>query len=177
MRNSCLILIFISVNFQVFPQWEFGGSYNHRIEEPENGFGIMVSRNLPFQWPAAGLKLRLGIELYRNTEEINGETIKYLAEDLHLDLIGSFFLSGFTPYAGPFIGLGHQETKGIDEYIFSTGIIAGLKFSFSYRLQPYLEIRLHKYFSSFENTEGAAEISSLQLIGGIGIIIKFDTIR
>jgi len=111
-----------------FAQWEVGGSYSRRSELPENGFGISVSRNLPFQWATVGFKVRAGVDLFRSTEEefINNEVVekKFLSEDYHVDLIGTFFFRNYNPYFGLSTGLGHQYINQFNKNIFFLGAIA-----------------------------------------------------
>lgn len=171
-KYKILLMILILVEAS-FAQWEVGGSYSRRSEVPENGFGICVSRNLPFQWATIGFKVRAGVDLFRSTEAAK----KFLSEDYYVDLIGTFFFRNVNPYFGLRTGLGHQHINKFDENIFFLGVIAGMKFPLTELLHPYLEITSAKYFSSFDENLIERDISSFQIKGAVGLIFKFDSVQ
>jgi hypothetical protein len=158
-----------------------GGTLNFKNEIPERGFGFTASRNLPFQWATMGFKVRAGIDLYRESEDqvrnnIKSKT-KFLSEDYHLALIGTFFLGDFNPYVGFNTGVGHHDINHFDEYIFFIGALTGVKFPLISWVHPYLEISSLKYFSDFDEARTQKDISSLQLKGTMGFLFRFDTIK
>ena len=180
--SDCLIVSYIILfTIPVFPQWEAGGSFNLKNEIPEKGFGINISRNLPFQWVTIGFKLRFGVDLYRSSEEEKQNDTKvkkkFLGEDYHIALIGTFFLKNFNPYFGLGTGVGHQDINQFDENIFFIGILSGLKFPVTNWLHPYLEISSIKYFSSFIEAKTQKDISSFQLKAALGLVFRIDTIK
>jgi hypothetical protein len=174
-----MVLLFLILSAAVFPQWEVGGTLNFKNEIPERGFGFTVSRNLPFQCPTIGFELRFGVDLFRDTEEQIKNNIetkkKFLSEDYHLSLIGTFFFRNINPYFGLNTGVGHQDINLFDEYIFFIGVLTGVKFPVTNWIHPYLEISSLKYFSRFDEVKAQKDISSFQLKGAAGLLFRFDT--
>ena len=175
------LLFIILFTIPIFSQWEVGGSFNFKNRIPEKGFGINISRNLPFQWATIGFKLRFGADIYRSTEEQIQNNIKrekkFLNEDYHIALIGTFFLENFNPYFGLGTGVGHEKINQFDENIFFVSVLTGVKFPVTDWLHPYLEISSIKYFSSFDEAKTGKDISSFQFKTAVGVIFRFDTIK
>jgi hypothetical protein len=120
-----------------------------------------------------GFKIRAGVDLFRSSEQDK----KFLSEDYHVDLIGTFFIRNINPYFGLSTGMGHQYLNQFNEDIFFLGAIAGIKFPFTDFLHPFLEISSAKYFSSFDDDITGRNISSLQFKGAVGIIFKFNSVQ
>lgn len=161
----------------VFAQWEVNGTFNYKSEIPNVGLGIGAARNLPFQWPIIGLKVRAGIDLFRSTEiqTVNGvqSTEKFSSEDFHFDLIATIFYRHIKPYFGLSMGVGHYSVNQFDEYMFFLGALVGAKISLAVWIHLFTEVDSYKYFSSFDNEKTKRNISSLQFTGRAGIIFKF----
>ena len=161
----------------VLAQWEVNGTFNYKSEIPNVGLGIGAARNLPFQWPTIGLKVRGGIDLFRSTEiqTVNGvqSTERFSSEDFHVDLIATLFYRPIKPYFGLSMGVGHYSVNQFDEYMFFLGALVGVKFSVVTRFYLILEVDSYKYFSSFNAERTKQDISSLQFTGRAGIIFKF----
>ena len=160
----------------VLAQWEVSGTFNYKSEIPNVGLGIGAARNLPFQWPTIGLKVRAGIDLFKSTEiqTVNGaqSTERFSSEDFHVDLIATLFYRHIKPYFGLSMGVGHYSVNQFDEYLFFLGVLVGVKFSVATRFYLILEVDSYKYFSSFDSEKTKRNISSLQFIGRAGIIFK-----
>lgn len=169
-----LSVMFIS---PVLAQWELSGTFNYKSEIPNVGLGIGVARNLPFQWPIIGLKVRGGINLFRSTEiqSVNSvqSTEKFSSEDFHVDLIATLFYRHIKPYFGLNIGVGHYSVNQFNEYIFFSGALVGAKISLTVWIHLFIEVDSYKYFSSFDTKKTKRNISSLQFTGRAGIIFKF----
>jgi len=161
----------------VLAQWEVNGTFNYKSEIPNFGFGIGAARNLPFQWPTIGLKVRGGIDLFRSTEiqTVNGvqSTEKFSSEDFHIDLIATLFYRHIKPYFGLSMGVGHYSVNQFNEYMFFLGALVGTKFTLAVWIHLFIEVDSYKYFSSFDTEKTKQNISSVQFIGRAGIIFKF----
>jgi len=160
----------------VLAQWEVNGTFNYKSEIPNVGLGIGAARNLPFQWPTIGLKVRGGIDLFRSTEiqTVNGvqSTEKFSSEDFHVDLIATLFYRYIKPYFGLSMGVGHYSVNQFDEYLFFLGALVGVKFSVVTRVYLILEVDSYKYFNNFSIAKTGQNISSVQFISRVGIIVK-----
>jgi len=172
-KIALINVMFIS---PVLAQWELNGTFNYKSEIPNVGLGIGAARNLPFQWPTIGLKVRGGIDLFRSTEiqTVNGvqSTEKFSSEDFHVDLIATLFYRYIKPYFGLSMGIGHYLVNQFDEYMFILGALVGVKFLVATRVYLLLEVDSYKYFSSFDTEKTRRNISSLQFTGRAGIIFK-----
>lgn len=168
------MLVYAFLTLPLYGQWEVGSSFNFKSESPEIGFGINAARNLPFQWPVIGFKVRAGFDLFKGKESVNDAESKasFSNEVLHADLIGTLFYRNFSPYFGLTLGIGHFSINHLNEYRFLIGILVGIKFPLTNRLQPMLEIDLNNYLSEFEEKKSGRKISIVQLIGRISFIIK-----
>lgn len=164
-----ILIVFLLIQ-PGFAQWEAGGSFNFKNEAPKTGIELYVGRNLPFQWATIGLKIRGGIDLYISK---NNKSIVFTNEDIHFDLIATLFYRYTSPYFGLIIGAGHYSVNDFNRFIFFPGILVGIKFPFSDRYQPYIEITAIKYLSSFDIKLTRHEISSFQFTGKAGVIIRF----
>jgi hypothetical protein len=161
----------------LFAQWEMNGTFNYKSEIPNIGFGIGAARNLPFQWPIIGLKVRGGINLFRSTEIQNVDgvqsTEKFSSGDFHVDLIATLFYRHIKPYFGLSMGAGHYSVNQFNEYIFFLGALVGAKKSLTVWIHLFIEVDSYKYISSFDTKKTKRNISSLQFTGRAGIIFKF----
>jgi hypothetical protein len=161
----------------VLAQWEISGTFNFKSEIPNVGPGIGVARNLPFQWPIIGLKVRVGIDLFRSSEmqTVTGiqSTEKFSSEDIHVDLIATLFYRHIKPYFGLSMGFGHYSVNQFNEYMFFLGALAGAKFSLAVWIHLFIEVDSYKYFSSFDKEKTKRNISSIQFMGRAGIIFSF----
>lgn len=152
-------------------QWETGGSLNYKSEIPRTGIGLYAGRNLPFQWATIGLKVRCGIDFFIGKSNNNSKT--FTNESFHVDLIATLFYRYTSPYFGLSTGVGYYSVNDLNKYIFFIGIPAGIKFPITELIQPFIEINLNNYFSSFDIALTKEDISSFQFTGKAGLIIKF----
>lgn len=171
-----IVLVIVVFSSLTLAQWEVSGTFNYKNEIPKKGIGIQVSRNLPFQFASFGIKVRFGIDLFRETgvQEINGKmrSRNFLSEDIQLDLISTLFFRHLSPYFGLRLGTGHYSVNQFNEYMFLLGVLTGVKVPITTWLHPMLEINVNNYFNSFDEKKIGRNISSVQFIGRIGVIIK-----
>src|SRR3970040_130749 len=113
-------------------QWEIGGSYKIKSDTPANGFGISISRNLPFQSPNLGIKVRAEVNLFRENAEVNFSGIKeerkFLSEDYNLHIIGEYFFTILYPYFGFGFGYGELNSGRQNWQGFVLSLLGGTKF-------------------------------------------------
>ncbi len=175
-----LYLIFLFSPFTL-AQWEIGVSYLIKNEIPENGIGINVSRNLPYQWPAFGIKARAGVDLFRQQEvqTFNGisKESNFTSEDFHIEIIGNFFLRNISPYFGFGSGYGNINVNQLHDGSFLINFLAGLNLSINNFIKPYLEVRGFNYFSDFDSSISGKDISSFQFRAILGISFSIDTLQ
>lgn len=172
------IYLIVIITPLTFSQWESGFSYKIKNEVPQNGIGLMVSRNLPFQRPSFGIKIRGEINLFRQTETENilGKNIdiNYLSEDYHVDAVVSLFYRNFSPYFGFGFGYGQMGGNRLSGKGALLILFAGLSFPVSF-INLYIEIQGVNYF--FDSFLPRKDISSLQFRGAVGISFSITTLR
>jgi hypothetical protein len=164
----------------IFPQWQIGASFNFKNEIPEKGIGVNINRNLPFQRAAFGVKLRAGIDLFRQsgTETIDGRNVErsFKSEDYHIEIIGSFFFRNFSPYFGFGFGYSRININELNEGSLLFSLLAGLSIPINNFINPYIEIQAFNYFSDFDPALSGRDISSFQLRGAAGISFSINTL-
>jgi len=164
-----LIFLITILSYPAWAQWEAGASFNYKSEVPEKGFGIYASRNLPIQFADVGIKTRAGIDFFTNPG--NGDSQS--SEELHADLVATLFYLDVQPYFGLSFGAAHYSINDFDEYIFFLGSLAGLRIAATSWLYPFVEIFSNYYSSDFNSQQTMQNISSLQVAGRAGFVIKF----
>ncbi len=189
-KTIFLLLILLICSYPVYSQWQAGVSYNIKSSIPENGFGIAISKNLPFQWPLIGFMVRAEANLFGTNSVVSGEgnpiVENLMQTDIHLNVLGTFYPRYLQPYAGVGFGLSSliYETNDPDaeEFIytkmrkncfFMEGL-AGFRLSFLRNFYPFIEVHAVRYFTSFRSINN--DISSIQFCCRFGLNISFDTI-
>ena len=161
------IILLMFYAFPALAQWEAGSSFNYKNEIPGTGFGIFVSRNLPVQFSSFGIKTRIGFDYFLSDGESDN-----LNADLHADIVAILFYQNVQPYFGLSFGGSRYSVNDFDEYIFFLGSLAGIKFPVTSWLHPFVEIYSNKYFSDFDEQKTIQSISSVQIAGRAGVIVK-----
>lgn len=178
---TCIVFCFFSQTN--FSQWEVGPLYNIKKNIPSHGFGVHFSRNLPYQFPDFGIKIKGELDIFQQKE--NSVLPKnYISSNIHFSLIGTFYTGFVQPYLGFGFGIekfsiesnGLQQKDNITKYLFLLNSVAGLKFFINSTVYPFTELQIFKYFYNFNNLNIAQNISNLQLIGTIGIIVELNLI-
>ena len=166
-----LFLIFLLIAPFSFSQWSVGASYKINSEIPEQGFGIFVSRNLPYQGATFGIKARAEINLFAQTEDQ-----KFISEDYNIHFIGEFYFRNFNPYYG--LGFGYSQTgiEKLSSRSFILTLLIGAGFPVG-AFRPYIELQGINHFSEFESSLTEKNISSFQFRGVVGLSISISTLR
>jgi len=176
MKTYLIVLLIAPLTLS---QWEIGVSYKIKNDIPENGMGIHISRNIPFQRAAFGIKIRAEVNLFRQmeTENVSGCSIKknYRSEDYHMSLIGSFYFRNFSPYLGFGIGYGQIGINQLSSESLLLNLLIGLSFPINF-ISPYIGIQGVNYFSDFDSSLAGKDISSFQFRGVLGLSFALNTL-
>jgi hypothetical protein len=165
-RNFLFTVLF---THSLSAQWEGGASFNYKCEIPEKGVGVFIARNLPVQFALFGIKARAGIDhFFANESDKNIFNVNVSA-----DLVTTLFYRDIHPYLILSFGGSHYSVNDFNDYLFTLGAGAGIKFPLSTQVQPFIEINSIKFFSNFDEEKTGRSISSAQLAGKAGIAIKF----
>lgn len=119
----------------IHSQWEISSYYKYKNEIPEHGFGLTISRNLPFQFPAFGIKWRAGLDISSSSEEIlSGSELNemdFTNQEINAEVIVTFFYRVIKPYVGLQTGVGHYAVNDFDRYSFILGAVGGIEIPIS----------------------------------------------
>lgn len=150
---ATLALLLSAVPQSTSAQWSLGASYEIRNEDPKNGFGVRLERDILQKLPIVDLGLRGHFsyfndenELTTNSQNISTEMTSY---DFGLAAVGGISAGLVAPYVG--LGLGSEtadldyQEEGLpgesDSNIYWNGFV-GAKISPVPALKPFVEYRV-----------------------------------
>lgn len=159
-------------------QTSIGASYEIRDEEPENGFGLRLERQILGQLPVVDLGLRAHFSYFSEDNYVGennfnyGEVENY---DYGLAALGGVSLGLLSPYVG--LGLGAstleveqsdvQNAGDSDSSIYWNGFV-GAKVSPIPNIKPFVEYRFED-ISDYDDVSDQWDKSSGRLIFGVSL--------
>ena len=164
---TAAIIFFLILHSTSSAQWGLGLSGNFRKEEPKRGIGFIISRNLPFQFPVVGFKIRLEAILFQERIPRIDLTEKYL----HLALAGTLFYKMFQPYILIGVGYSFQSANDLKSDSYLIGGAAGVQFAAIDPVYPFIEIKSIEYYVGLN--KGASLANDSQIAGSVGIRFEF----
>lgn len=166
---ACLML-----PLQSAAQWSIGASYETRDEEPENGFGLRIERDILKPIPIIDIGLRAHFSFFnednefnQGTQNISGELTYY---DYGLAATGGLSLGLLKPYVGLGIGKNDVEFKGDDgssdfsDTSFFWNSFVGAEVTAIPKLHPFVEYRFEEVDEP-ENSEVSFDSDGRLIIG------------
>lgn len=179
-----ILVIFLTAFSQMsLAQWSLGASYEIRKEEPKNGFGVRLEREILKPTPIVDIDLRAHFSYFNDDNQVTSEGISFSQDvtsyDYGLAAIGGVSSGLFTPYIGLGIGASHvdvdrdglpsgstfeQDSK--DTAFYWNGLI-GARVSFS-ALEPFVEYHLDDV-SDYDNELSDIENSNGRWVFGFSI--------
>ncbi|MEX0894787.1 MAG: outer membrane beta-barrel protein, partial [Balneolaceae bacterium] len=143
----------------VVAQWSAGASYEVRDEDPANGFGLRLQRQILSGIPVIDLGLRGHFSYF--SDEIEAETQSYTTEidnyDFGMAAYGGVDLGLVNPYAG--LGLGSESFESVrtgvneqqfDEQSFYWNVFVGTEILPIPVIRPFIEYRFSRLFKDDE---------------------------
>ena len=111
-----LLALCLMMPAQSMAQWSIGASYEMRNEDPENGFGLRIERDILQPIPIIDIGLRAHFSYFTDENDFstgNGPTIssELTYYDYGLAATGGVSLGLFKPYVGLGIGNGFTRHK------------------------------------------------------------------
>lgn len=108
MSAGILLMALAMVPSQSMAQWSLGASYEIRNEDPKNGFGVRLERQILGQLPIVSLGLRAHFSYFNEENNLSDGGVSYSADitnyDYGLAATGGVSLGLLKPYVG--LGLG-----------------------------------------------------------------------
>jgi hypothetical protein len=186
------VIILLTLTGLTYSQWEAGAAYSFKNSIPEDGFSIVVGRNLPFQWPLVGFMVNSGGRFFSENSDLtagnNPVVIQSSQSDLNLGLTATFYYRYIQPYAGIGIGISsftfEQRQSSAEDLMYSrvkknpffAEGFAGIRLAVVRNFYPYFELHLVRYFTDFSGFEISRDVPSFQKQWCAGLKISFDTI-
>lgn len=154
------ILFFLPLLETANAQWSVGASYEYRNEDPNNGFGLRVERNILEGLPILDLNLRGHFSYFNETTQVSRQGVNF-SSDLDVYDFGFAALAGVSiglvaPYVGA--GIGNERFKldtdvqelSFKERNFYWNGFAGAEVEILPYLKPFIEFRAGKLTSTDE---------------------------
>ncbi len=190
--KSILAIVVVALSIGVLPQMSLaqtsvGASYEIRDEDPQNGFGLRVEREILQKLPVVNLALRGHFSYFSDENSIERQdgstTISYSQDvtnyDYGLAAVGGVSLGLVAPYVG--LGLGastldvtRDDLGGVsapqesnDSSIFWNGFV-GAKVSPIPYIKPFVEYRFEDV-ADYEDELQDVKNSSGRLIFGVSL--------
>src|SRR5699024_6533738 len=181
-----LVLLINAVPQQSAAQWSLGASYEVRNEDPKNGFGVRVEREILQKLPIVDLSLRGHFsyfnddnEFSRDNQSISTEITNY---DFGLAAVGGISVGMVAPYVG--LGLGSETADlkfkedidlpdgekgdGSDSNLYWNGFI-GAKITPIPMLKPFVEYRVKSNKKFKDLNRDAIDTSTGRFIIGVSL--------
>ena len=162
-------------------QWSLGASYEIRNEEPKNGFGVRLERDILQKLPIVDLGLRAHFSYFNEENSLSSDGASYSREltnyDYGLAAVGGVSVGLVSPYVG--LGLGSStmdvsredlpenspfDEENSDSAIFWNGFI-GAEISPTPLITPFVEYRLQQVDNYDELGESIDEGNGRFIIG------------
>jgi len=105
-----LVLIISSTNTNGYAQWEVGGSFELRNEDPQSGFGLQVQRSFLNKIVILDTRIRAHFSYFDEENKLQTSEVNlsrdFKSFDYGIDAITGFSIGLVEPYAG--LGLGAE---------------------------------------------------------------------
>lgn len=168
-----LLLGLITIPQKSYSQWSIGASYEIRQEDPTNGFGVRIERQILKPVPIVDLGLRAHFSYFSEENGVTSEGVEYGKienYDFGLAAIGGISVGLVEPYVG--LGLGSNtfdiesddvQNSGSESKVFWNALV-GAEVKPIPVLTPFVEYR----FQQVEEPEFAPG-STGRLIFGLSL--------
>jgi hypothetical protein len=181
---ATLALLISAVPQTSSAQWSLGASYEIRNEEPKNGFGVRLERDILQKLPIVNLGLRAHFSYFNEDNSISrGEGVSYSREitnyDYGLAAVGGVSAGLVAPYVG--FGLGSEtadlnfrdgdnlpEGEGSDSNLYWNGFI-GAEISPVPAIKPFVEYRVKSNKEFSDLNRDAIDTSTGRFILGLSL--------
>lgn len=164
-------------------QWSLGASYEIRNEEPKNGFGVRLERDILQKLPIVDLGVRAHFSYFNEENSISREGGSYSREitnyDYGLAAVGGVSAGLVAPYVG--LGLGSEtadlnfkdgedlpEGEGSDSNLYWNGFI-GAEISPVPAIKPFVEYRVKSSKEFSDLNRDAIDTSTGRFIFGVSL--------
>lgn len=155
-------------------QWSIGGSYEIRNEDPQNGFGVRLERDLLQPAPIVDLGLRAHFSHFSEDNYVGSNNITYgdiNQYDYGLAAVGGISVGLVAPYVGLGLGSSTMELEddgseiGSESSLYWNGFV-GAKVSPIPYIKPFVEYRLQST-EEYEDFTEDMDTSDGRLIFGV----------
>lgn len=181
---AALAMLITAVPQSSTAQWSLGASYEIRNEEPKNGFGVRLERDILQKLPLINLGLRGHFSYFNEENSLSKDGVTYSREltnyDYGLAAVGGVSVGLVEPYVG--LGLGSStmdvtrddlpqdspfDEDNSDSGIYWNGFI-GAEISPVPLIKPFVEYRLEQV-SNYDNLDESIEEGNGRFIIGLSL--------
>lgn len=180
---ATLALLLSAVPQTSSAQWSLGASYEIRNEDPKNGFGVRLERDILQKLPIVNLGLRGHFSYFNDENEFSFENQNISTEitnyDFGLAAVGGVSVGLVAPYVG--LGLGSEtadlnfrdgdnlpEGEGSDSNLYWNGFI-GAEISPVPAIKPFVEYRVKSNKEFSDLNRDAIDTSTGRFIIGLSL--------
>jgi len=182
---SLLLILPLTFSESAEAQWSLGISYEVRDEEPTNGFGVQLERNILSSVPIVDLGLRTHFSYFNETNSLttSGATIDqdFQSFDVGFAALGAVSIGLVSPYVGLGIGwdnssLEYSENisgsqfgarESFDQSDFYWNAFVGARVSIIPLINPFIEYRF-----SHVSDRGDIDLSNVSRLA-LGVSLRF----
>lgn len=169
---AATVLIFLVAAEPASAQWSIGGSYEIRNEDPQNGFGVRIERELLPYAPIANLAIRGHFSYFNEDNYIGSDDFNYggiTNYDYGLAAVGGVSVGLVSPYLGMGIGSSRLEfdatDNGAESNFYWNGFVGARVSPIPY-VKPFVEYRLQAT-EDYEELTTDVEASNGRMIFGV----------
>lgn len=172
-----IFLFFIPLHETATAQWSIGASYEYRNEDPNNGFGFRVEKDVLSGVPVLDLNLRGHFSYFNESTRVSRQDVQF-SSDLSVYDFGVAAIAGVTvgivkPFVG--VGVGNERFKlstdaedfSFKERNFYLNGFAGAEVELLPYLKPFIEFRAGKLTGTDE-----VEVDNINRLA-IGVNVHF----
>ncbi len=180
---ATLALLLSAVPQASSAQWSLGASYEIRNEDPKNGFGVRLERDILQKLPLVNLGLRGHFSYFNDENSVSGDGVSYSKEitnyDFGLAAVGGVSAGLVAPYVG--LGLGSEtadlnfkdgdnlpEGEGSESNLYWNGFV-GAKISPVPAIKPFVEYRVSSSNEFSDLNRDAIDTSTGRFIIGLSL--------
>ncbi len=183
---TTVLFISLMVPLQADAQWGIGASYEVRDEEPKNGFGLRIERNILQKLPIVKLGLRAHFSSFSDENSVSQNNVTYTTEindyDFGVTALGGVSIGLLKPYVGLGLGSNTVDLEGSDlpenlddsESKIYWNALVGAEVSAIPALKPFIEYRYsdvgEEFYNSVQDQNVPASSNSRVVFG---VLLRF----
>ena len=176
---AAALLLFSATPQTATAQWSIGASYEIRNEDPQNGFGARIERDILQKLPIVNLGIRAHFSYFSEDNYVGRNNVTYgeiTNYDYGLAAVGGVTVGPISPYVGLGLGASTLDIQGSDAQnpgaddssVYWNGFI-GSEVSLLPFIKPFVEYRLQDVSNYKDEISNISKQSDGRLIFGVSL--------